>query len=268
MKTKTVEFASPSELAEMNSAPWGNEKQSRYQDLVLKAEFAQRRFKFPVGTTWFRIVPALRGSRGSMMKLHALNYKGGRHVHPKTLTPGTKSTFDAAYEWCKTNRPESLFCKSKPDGYRLLTDPLFLFWIVFEEDSKIVARLVLESGYDGSRGGTPGLGHQVMSLTQERDENGNLVTDPIDQDLGRQIGVERTQPAGTRFPSYALRMGRTPVPMPKYIDRMDPSEIEALVPIEDVVHSVSVDEEWGLLENVIEPEIVKMIREAQSAESQ
>ncbi|MGB6220021.1 hypothetical protein [Haloferula sp.] len=48
---------------------------------------------------------------------------------------------------------------------------------------------------------------------------------------------------------------------------MDLSEIEALVPIEDVVHSVSVDEEWGLLENVIVPEIVKMIREAQSAES-
>ncbi len=264
-KSKTVKFASPSELAKNGSAPWRTDRQSTYQDLILKPEYRARRYKFPTGTTWFRIVPALSGSRGWMLGLHSLNYKGGRHAHPKSLTPGTRSVYDEAYEWLKVNKGDTLYSKANREGVRLLTDPLCLFWMLAEEESKVVARLVLASGYDGSRGGTPGLGHMIWKLAEERDEDGNLVANPVDAEAGLQIGIERTQLAGSRYPSYTIRKGRIPVPVSKYLDRMEPAEIDTLAPLEDIVHKVSESEEWQLLENVLDSETVSKIREAQSS---
>lgn len=200
-----------------------------------------------------------------MLGLHSLNYKGGRHAHPKSLTPGTRSVYDEAYEWLKVNKGDTLYSKANREGVRLLTDPLCLFWMLAEEESKVVARLVLASGYDGSRGGTPGLGHMIWKLAEERDEDGNLVANPVDAEAGLQIGIERTQLAGSRYPSYTIRKGRIPVPVSKYLDRMEPAEIDTLAPLEDIVHKVSESEEWQLLENVLDSETVSKIREAQSS---
>lgn len=259
MNPSNIEFATPTAEFEITTTPWETPKQGVYQDLLLKPGFSERRFKFPTGATWFRIVPALQGSRGWMLGLHALNH-AGRHAHPRMLNPKAKSVFDLAYGWCKTNLPDHLYSKANRNGFRLLTDPVCLFWILIEQDGKMVARLVLASGYDGSRGGTSGLGHQIWKLTQERDEHGKLVANPVDPAEGVQICIDKTQTAGSRYPSYSLRVGRVPAPIGDFLARMEPDELAALQPLEQTVYLPDEEEEWKLLERVIDPETVARIR--------
>jgi len=256
----TIEFAPPAAAAESNATPWSTVGKSVYQDLVLKPEYQARRYKFP-NEIWFRILPALRGSKSWMLPVHCLNYQKGRHIHPKTLTPGAKSVFDRAYQWYKVNRPEDLFSKTnKEHGIRLLCDRLCVFWIIVQEGTKTLARLVVVSGNDGSWGGAQGIGHKIWELTQQRDEDGNLIASPVDPIGGVQICVEKTQPQGSRFPSYSLRLGRVPAPMDDILKRMDPSELAVLTPIENVVRVIDEDTEWKLFENVIDPTTIAKIR--------
>lgn len=265
MQLQSIEFTTLSATAESPVDPWKTTGKGTYRDQILKPQFAARTFKFPTGATWFRIVPALRAStKGWMLGIHALHYEGGRHTHAKTITPGGGSVFDAAYRWCKTNRPEDLFTKSNKQGFKLLPDPICLFWILVDVDGKIVARLVLLSGYDGSRGGNDGLGHQIWKKVRERDEDGSLVANPIDAVAGLQICVEKTLPKDSRYPNYSLKMGRMPVPMSQLLTKMDPAEIDALTALEDTVYLPSEEEEWLLLEKVIDPATVSKIRAAQS----
>lgn len=264
MNPRAIEFNTPSTVTSAGASPW-LPPAKRYQDLILKPEFADRRYTFQPGTTWFRIVPALRGSAMAwMLGVHALQYPGGRHAHPKTITPGTKSAFDHAYAWCKEHKPEALYSKANKgtNAYRLLADPVCLFWMLVEEEGKTVARLLLARGYDGSRGGVPGLGHQIWKLSKELDEDGNPLGNPADPKTGAQICVEKRQSTGTRYPSYTLRMGRVPAPIDDMIAKMEPQEVAALTKLEQVVHLPSEEEEWKLLEQVIDAKTVEMIRDS------
>lgn len=261
MKTPIIEFNEPTDDLITCSSPWSGSGTSTYQDLILKSAYASRRFKFPLGTTWFRIVPALKTSdKGWMLGIQALNYSGGRHAHPRTFASGNKSAFDHAYAWCKENREEALYSKTNRNGYKLLSDPICLFWMITEIDGKPVARLILASGYDGSRGGTPGLGHQIWQLTQEKDENGNLLGNPADPESGTQISIEKTQVPSSSYPSYRLKRGRIPTSVSELIGNMDPEEIAALAPLEGLAHRPTEEEEWQLLENVIDRDTIRRIR--------
>ena len=262
MNTPTIEFASPNGVAESCASPWSTAGKIPYQDLILKPEFLARRHKFPAGDTWFRILPALRGGRNWMMPVHALGYKGGRHTHARTLIPGGKSVFDKAFAWLKINQPQSLYSKSNISGYKLLPDPLSLCWALVQEGTKVLAKLVIASGYDGSRGAAPGIGHQIWQLSRERDEYGKLLSDPVDPECGRQICLQKSQPQGNRYPNYTLRVGRLPAPIDEIIARMDSSEIAALKPLEEVVRIMDEEEEWQLLEQVIDSALIARIRSA------
>lgn len=258
----TIEFNASSADPITHASPWASPVMSTYQDKILTPEFAARRHKFAIGTTWFRIVPALPGSiKGWMLGVHSLSYVGGRHCHPKTITPGAKSASDHAYGWCKENYKESLYSKANKEGFRLLTDPLCLFWMLIEENGKLTARLLMESGYDGSRGGTPGLGHQIWQMTQEKDEDGNLLINPADPKSGAQICVEKRQIQGSRYANYSVKRGRIPAPVNEMLAKMDPEEVAAIAPLEEVIHMPTEEEEWQLLENVIsDPETIREIR--------
>lgn len=261
MKTHNIEFNPPSENPIGSISPWASPVKSTYQDLILKPEFQDRKYKFPSETTWFRIIPALRGSEKDwMLGVHALNYPGGRHMHARTLKPGAMSVFDQAFAWLKQNRKEALFSKQNRDGYRLLADPVCVFWFLIEIDGKTVARLFVGNGYDGSRGGMPSLGHQIWQMTREVDEDGNPAVNPVDAETGVQISVEKRQSKGARYPSCTLRPGRIAVPIRDMLEKMDPVEVSALAPLEQVVHLPTEEEEWELLANVIDPETIREIR--------
>lgn len=264
MKTNTIEFHEDTDVMTSSDSPWSTPTASSYQDLLLKPEYRPLRFKFPIGQTWFRILPALMGGSHSspILKVQTLNYKGGRHIHSRSLIQGAKSPFDMAYEWMQANCPERLYSKQNKEGARLLTDPINLMWIITEIEGKPVARLLLMSGYDGSRGGTEGLGHQISQLSQEKDEDGELVGNPAHSTQGTQLCIAKNKAAESRFPNYSLKRGRVPVPAKELIEKLDAEDAAKLVPLEQVLHLPSEDEEWDLLQNVIDPETVRQIREA------
>ena len=250
-------------LTTTTTTPHGLNPKGRSTDLILKEELEERRLRLPIGQTWLRIVPAFQSSPfGWMLAIHALNFEGGRFAHPKTLRRNARSVFDHAYAWCLANAPGSLFSKTNKSGVRLLTDPLCVFWCLLEEEGRIVARLFISSGYDGSRGGVAGLGHQLWKLTRELDETGALVCDPIDPAAGALIMIEKTQPKGAKYPSYNLRRRRQPAPIVDYIAKMDDAEVKALCPLEDVIRELSEEEEWQCLEKVVDPKTVSLIRAA------
>ena len=263
MKSKTIKFnsAAAGELPALS--PWSSGPKDAYKDLILKPEFRDRRYKFPMGQTWFRVVPIIPGSvKGWMLGVHALQYSKGRHSHPKTITSGAKSVFDHAFAWFKSNQPMDLYSRSNKEGHRLLSDPISLCWILIEQDGKMVSRLLLASGYDGSRGGVPGLGYQILQLCREKDEDGNLIGNPAHPESGTQLCVEKVQPPGASYPTYRLKRGRVTAPIKDMFEGMAPGELEALTPLENVVHIPDTEEEWSLLENVVDPTTCGKIRAA------
>lgn len=242
-------------------SPWTAPNASSYKDLVLNENYAGRRLRLAAGQTWFRVLPKLRNSSKEwMLGIHAINYPGGRHVHPKTLVPGAKSVFDHAYQWFKTHRPNDLYSKSNKDGYKLLADPLSLCWVLVEENGEMVAKLILASAYDGSRGGTPGLGHQIWQISTDKDEDGNLIANLAHPEEGVQLGIDKIQPKGSRYPSYQIRVGRMPAPIKNYLDKMTPMEVAALRPLEEVIQLPDQDAEWAILAKIISQETVDEIR--------
>lgn len=243
------------------TSPWAPSKSSSYMDLVLKPETQTRRLRFAVGQTWVRIVPAFKSSiHNWMMPIHVLNFEGGRFAHPKSLKRNAKSVFDHAYAWAQEHQPELLFSKTNKAGVRLLTDPMSVFWVLHEAEGETVARLFLGSGYDGSRGGVPGLGYQLWRMTKERDEAGNLTSDPVDPQGGLLVCVEKTQPKGAKYPSYGLRLGRQPSPVDSFLAKMAPEEVGALCPLENVIRELTEDEQWICLAKVMSQDIVAQIR--------
>jgi len=241
--------------------PWENRKRPSFEDLILKEEFQNRRLLFEPGLTWLRILPAYSSSPfGWMLGVHALNFVTGQFAHPKTLHPNAKSVFDHAYRWAKENHPEALFSKTNKAGIRLLTDPVCVFWALVEQNGKYVARLFQGSGYDGSRGGAPGLGHQIWRLTRDIDENGNLAAEPAHPERGVLIGVEKTKTKGSKYPSYALRVGRQRMPISEVVGKMDDEEFDVLRPLEQVIRQVSAEEEWTFLAKIMAADHVAAVR--------
>jgi hypothetical protein len=263
MSNKTVEFAEASagRTTNNNSTPWKRDTQRAYEDLVFKPDYAARRLRFPEGQTWMRILPPLRGSvHGWMLGIHALEFDGGRFAHPRTLTPNAKCAFDRAYTWALEHTPHSLYSKTNKAGLRLLPNPLAAFWVALEEEGRMVARLFLASAYDGSRGGMPGLGWQIWHLSQQHDEDGNLVTDLTHPEKGVLVGVEKTKAPGAKYPGYRLTLGRQPAPADSFIAKMEPEEAAAIVPLEDTIRILSPEEEWRCLSKIVPPENLDLIK--------
>lgn len=260
---KTIEFETPThDAVSATSTIWKTAGKSRYEDLILKPEYSMRQLRIPAGTTWLRILPAMKGSRGWMLGIHALQQPNGRHAHGRSVKPGSESVFDISYTWLKQHKPESLFCGTNRDGFRLLTDKVTACWVVLEEGGKLVSRILLANGYDGTRGGSVGLGFQLIQLIQERDEKLGIVADPLAPDAGFQVCVEKVKATGAKYATYKLRLGQQPAPIQRYLDRMDQSEIEAICPIEETVRFVEPDLEWELLGKVIGTDLRDEIRAA------
>jgi hypothetical protein len=260
---RTIEFEkSVNSHLGVKSSPWlaAGKPASTFEDLMLKPEYAARKFQFPTGPTWFRLVPPLRGSSGYMLALHELGHPGGRHA--KSIS-GVKSVYSTAYDWLNKHHPELLFCKANPEGFRLLSSPVAAYWMLVEQDGKMVARILLANAYDGSRNGSEGgLGYRLLRLVQERDEALGLVSDPVDPDTGVQIGIEKTQAAGVKYPNYTLRLGRQPAPMNRFFERMEQDELDVLCPLEETVRVIEREHEWELLGKVVGADLLDKIRAA------
>ena len=264
---KSIEFNTTQDNNTDSIMPsWPKLGSGGFSDQILKSEYQTRKLRFPMGTTWLRIVPALADSAHSwMLGLHVQEYTSGRFVHPKSLARNGKSVFDHAYGWMKQHRPEALFSKENRTGARLLTDPHTLCWVLVEENGKTVARLLYASGYEGRRGGTPGLGYQIWKAAKEVDEHGKVVANAIDPNGGLKICVEKTQTPGAKYPSYSLRVGRVAAPIGPIIESMSAEERDVLCPLENVVQQLTEEEQWKCLDAYMAKETVDEIRNATKA---
>jgi hypothetical protein len=244
-------------------SPWQRPARRLYEDLILSEEYQDRRLQLKMGPNWLRILPAQDKSILSnwLLPVYALTFKEGKFAHPKTLTPNAKSVFDIAYTWLSKHKPQMLFSKQHTSGVRLLTDPIALFWVAVDEGAGPVFRLLQASGYDGSRGGSQGLGYQIWKLAcQHALAPGEFAPDAADPEEGVQICIEKVQAAGAKYPSYRLQRGQNKVPMELVMMKMSKEECEILCPIEQTVRELSTENQWARLATLIPKPVVEEMR--------
>jgi hypothetical protein len=230
-----------------------------YDDFVLRPEYQSRKFVFPKGQTCIRILPQLAGSNSWMHGIHLLTHPNGQHVDPKSLQPKSKSVFAAAYSWLRANKPELLFSKNNRDGFRLLPSPMGICWLLVEIDGKMQAKLFYGSAYDGgTTGGNCGVAHQLFKAASELDQTSGH--DATHAEHGSQIIIEKTTPHGSKYPNYKMSRNSVEVPISRYLERMEESEINAICPLHEVLRRVGPDDEWELLSNIIGEDLRDEIR--------
>jgi hypothetical protein len=257
---KEIEFVTDTETVPTEMLVRSKSRSSPpYEDFLLAPEFQPHKFIFPRGKTCIRLLPRMKGSPSWMQIVKVLNHQNGRHVHPKSLDNAAQSVFDVAYRWFKSNEPNLLFSKSNRDGFRLLSSPLAICWFLVDDGGETKAKLFVGSPYDGSRGGSPGLAHQLNKLAREITEPGGQ--DATHSEHGVQITVEKSIPLGEKYPTYQMTRHHVAVPIQRYIDRMSESEVNAICPLNDVIRKVGEQEEWDLLAKVIGKELRDKIRE-------
>lgn len=263
MKTN-IEFK-PAAATEID--PWKKAAtaDTTYSDELLKPEFADRQLRLKEGPNWMRIVPAMAGSSADwMMGLHVLATPIGKFCHPRTHESAARSVWDAVYGHLRKTEPEKLYSRDNRDGLRLLPNPMTLCWVITgvgDKGTTPALQLLMLSGYSGERGGSPGLGHQILQMASDRDENGELAHDILGAD-GVQVCIEKVVSKDSKYPRYQLKAGRQPVPIGELIASLPESEAAALQPLEDVVRRMSADEQWERLERLMPAAEVAALREA------
>jgi hypothetical protein len=238
-----------------------------YQDELLRPEYADRQFRLAEGPNWMRIVPAkYSGSEAWMQGLHVLATPTGKFLHPLTFEAGARGAWDATYGYLRKTDPDKLYSKASPDGLRLLPNPMSLLWVITgygaDDDTPLAVRLLMLSGYSGERGGSPGLGHQIIHLSEDRDENGDLAHNILGEEDGVQINIEKIVTEGVKYPRYVLRAGRQPCPISELISRLPKDEASVLQPLENVVRRMTEEEQWARLARLMPATEVARIRTA------
>lgn len=265
MKLVQTEFT---RLIDCDTRPWSRYRQSPYNDLILLPEFRRLRLEIPIGCSSIRVAPALMGStKGFMLGVHTLFYKRGRHAHVRTLDSDGTSVFDLAHNWMQVNQPESLFSKINRRGYKLVARPMYMCWVIVNQRSnkgsymKAMPRLAVLDGYDASdAGGTGGVGRQLWHRISRWDACSEGIASPLHRVEGPRIDIERIQAKGDKYPRYEIRPGRVPAPMDDELDRMNADDLDALRPLEEVIHIPNAEEEWILLESVLPEALIRRIR--------
>lgn len=257
MKT-TIKFNTD----DSDSNPWKRPQRPSYEDHILKPEFKKLQLRFENGETWLRILPSVNGSAyGWLFPIQTLKYKNGQFAHPRTLRPNAKSVFDHAYSYLREFEPQLLYSKVNKTGARLLSSPRCAFWaIVYSETGDHALKLVVESGYDGTRGGARGLGYEIWRKVNEKDENGEPVNNAVHPHDGVLICVERSKPQNADYANYSVRIGRQRCPVDELLEKVNPADTKALCPLEQVIHDPSEEEQWTYLSAVLTPEMVTKIR--------
>ncbi len=250
------------------TSPGPRPRLSHYNDLILRPEFGSKRLVIPLGNSSIRVAPALAGSTsGFMLGTHTLFYPGGRHAHVRTLDPEGTSVYDLAHEWLLANQPGSLFSEKNRRGYKLLAQPMYVFWVIIDEREKkgapvkSVPRLAVLDGYDASSwGGVSGIGTQIRRMIFGWDPERQGIASPLDRVEGPRLHIERIQPKGTRYPRYKVRPGRVPAPMDEELNRMNAEDLDVFRPLEHTIHIPGAKEEWKLLETVLPAGLIRRIR--------
>ena len=258
---KTIEF----QPSTNNTTALLARKPSAFEDLVLKDAYRQYRHRFEPGKTKIRLLPAIRKNNEGQwfLKVPVLQHPSGRHAHPRTVSPGSKSIFDLAYTHLKENYPSRLFQKSNRSGIRLLPSQAVASWAVVQDVNGTKLRLLVSSDYDGSRGGAAGFGHILQEYVSRYGSDETVPGHPLNPNDGVSVLIERIGATDTKFPSYRLSVADDRSPLQPILDRVTDVEYNMLCPLEEIIHIMEPEAEWKLLQKVIGDDLVSEIRSAQ-----
>ncbi len=237
-----------------------NHNPQKYQDLVFRPEFEHLRLNFPHGLTWIRILPGLGSSAyGWLLPILALEFPGGRFVHPASFDPNKRSAYDIAHKWFLRHKPHLLCSKINKTGFRLWPVQLCVFWAIeYSQHDNHSLRLVIESFNDGSKG-LPGLAHEIWRKILERDERGLRMHDALHPNNGVMVSVERRKRKNAP-PLDWVRVGRIPHSVDDLLEKVSPVERELLCPLEQVIQEATIEDQWNYLGQLITPELASHIR--------
>lgn len=247
--------------------PWKTATAAKsYSDELLLPEFAGRQLHLKEGLNWMRIMPAMEESSADwMLGLYALETPTGKFAHPRTYEPSARSVWDEVYGHMLHTEPGKLYSKANREGVRLLPKPMTLCWVITghgaDDGTEPAVQLLTLSGYSGERGGSPGMGHQILRMADDRDESGNLAHD-ITSPGGVQICIEKIVSKESKYPRYILRAGRQPAPIEELIASLPVSEAAVLRPLENVVRRMTEEEQWERLLRLMPATEVDSLREA------
>jgi hypothetical protein len=255
-----IEFT-PTSASGQQKAPWDRAARSPYEDLIFKSGFVGLKLNLENGLNWIRVVPALGGSDEWMTHVTAVTMHHGRFPHPCTFQEGDKSIFEKAYRWIVANAPDKLYNRDQPKGHRLLCDSLCAFWCLLENKTGgVQAKLFLGSSRKASGKIEAGLGRRIWHIMTEPDPDVDVISDPLDPERGTMICIDKSQAPGAKYPVYHLRVGRQPSPIQEMLNRMDPSEFEALCAIENTIRKLTDDEQYEQLVRVVGADTAAEIR--------
>ena len=239
-----------------------NENSSeKFQDRILRPEFNHLRLRFSQGSTWVRILPALRDSAFDWhLPIQVLDFPGGRFVHPATFDWNKLSVYDVALKWFRRNDPQSLYSRVNRLGYRLQPEKLCVFWAVeYSDQGTHSLRLLLESFSDGAKGPI-GLAREIHRKVFEKDENGQRMGNALTPDSGAMICVDRQIRRHPHSPLDWVRLGRIPTSVDEMLKQVRQEESDLLRPLEEVLQHVTIDQQWDYLGRLISPELAEHIR--------
>lgn len=255
-----------------------------YRSIVFKDPLGELKLKLSQGKvisedekkkevqTWLRFVPSVKGSQYSwLMKLMVHKDKGGvTFVAPATFDPSAKDAFSKAYFWLKKNKPELVYNRENPNGFKLYASPVGVAWaIVAEAPEGQRLRLFEASMNDGEKGST-GLAYEIWRAANERDTEPSESDEPTTSGLvngdivapgeGRQVCVTSIIPNNREvFPQNNAKIGSKPAPIQKFMDLLTDSERELIVPIEKAVYVPTESEIIEILAGYIGSELTKEI---------
>lgn len=226
-----------------------------FQDLLLKPEYATRKYSLPKGTSTFRLLPGLKGCDHWMAAIASLDHGNGRHPHPKTALPSATSVYDIARDWLKQHQPDTLYRKNNPSGHKLWSNQLTATWILIEGPEPPELRILIASDFAGSArsGASAGLAHRIKEQVQQNPEL-------LNPDAGYQLKVTRAYSTGSRFPETHISSNQTSTSLNELLAQLTSSDLGAVCPITDTIRQVDTNEEWSLLAKAIGQELADKIR--------
>jgi hypothetical protein len=275
MSTKHIVQFADSSTGQTPDPVSANEK-LKFRNLILKPSLRERSIRWDVGVNWIRILPRIQGSLyGWMMRAEVIQPPDGQSdrlpsfCHPKSFERGARSPFDDAHDWFKKEAIQNLFHREKnPHGFKLTARSVGVCWAIHtgrEPGEKLI--LVDSSLYDGAWGGSPGLSYKIWTEANQVDTEPNSPTyeqkvypDITDKDAGNLVLVEKKRPEkGDRYSSYIVRIGKTAAPIEPYWEALTEEETSLVVPLENVFHRPSEQEQHEMLKDYIGPKFYRQI---------
>jgi len=227
-----------------------------FQDLLLKLEYSGYKYTLPKGSSSFRLLTALKGSPHWMASVTALDHGQGRHTHPGALLPEATSVFDVAQQWLKNHKPDALYAKNNPTGYKLWGSKVAACWILVDAPESPKLGILLASAFAGSKqGANSGLAHQIREMVSK---NHQL----LDPDEACQITVTRSYGPGSKYPQTHLALNQTSRSLNECLGDLSAEDLNLVCPIQETIRQIEFEREWILLSRLIGRDLAETIRAA------